>query len=337
MLSAAILLPGLALLLQLPIEQPGTSENVIDAAASCVGAASTAPLYSPPAWQLIPDSNFPGGVVGPAIDGWNNPSCNTNGTAFPQFTTTSVPGSKPVPVHYVTGLNPLNPRSCGQTTASGITIFTQAKMPNGTTTTCGPINTQIQNLEHEMGHQLDLADSACPGYIMSPVAFPPQTGQTPPPPLPRSIQSSECAEANQFNITPAEQPPPLPPSVCPPNCTCPASCQSGCDIDGVCLDDPCDTDPSLPECGNGECGPECDGGGTGGGGGGGGCGDDPCDDGAGIIILPPPIPPSGHLHARSLMTVDRRGPGCGPWSSVITMYVRPTDYAWQSIGKSVAW
>jgi hypothetical protein len=290
--ATAILWMALAASNQLPVEQPDTAGEVVIEATSCVGSLSSNPLYSPPAWRLVPDSNFPPGVVGPAMEGWDNSGCNTNGSAFPQFTSTPTAGSKPVPLHYVNGLNQSNVHSCGQTNAGGITLYSEAKMPNGTTTSCGSIAIEIQNLEHELGHQLDLADSKCPGYIMSPVAFPPQTGPIPPQPNPRAIQPAECAEADQFNITPAEQPPPLPPSVCPPDCPCPATCQSGCDANGVCLDNPCLTDPNLAECGGGECGPECGGGPIGGGGG--DCGpDNPCDDGGGggIIIVPPPSPP----------------------------------------------
>lgn len=271
-------------------QAPDSSAVTPDAAAPCVSAETTSPLYSPPAYQIEPDSSVPPAIVAAAEGAWNNPDCNSGGTAFPSLTPTAVPGARQVFVSYVNGLNPRNNSSCGQTTPVGtaysITIYSQARGPSGSIGSCGSTAAMTQSLEHEFGHLLDLNDSTCPGYIMGPVAFPPKTGPLPPQPLSRSIQPAECAEANQFNITPAEQPPPQPPSVCPPDCTCPATCQSGCNADGVCLDDPCDTDPTLPECG-GECGPECDGGP--GGGGGGVCGpDDPCDDGGGVIILPPP-------------------------------------------------
>jgi hypothetical protein len=210
MFTPAILILAIATSAQAPFDQRENPEAVTEAAPPCVTSSATSPVYSPTAWQVVPDSNFPAGVVGPAMAGWDSSSCNTGGTAFPQFTTSPIAGSKPVPLHYVDGLNPANNRSCGNTDpAKGVTLFSQARMPNGTLTTCGPIATQIQNLEHEFGHKLTLNDSSCSGYIMSNVAFPPQTGTTPPPPLPRAIQDAECAQANTSNITPSEQPPPV--------------------------------------------------------------------------------------------------------------------------------
>src|SRR5579862_3478043 len=104
----------------------------IEASSPCVSSPYSSPLYSPAAWQLVPDSSVPAGLVGAAEAAWDSPSCNTNGTAFPPFTTSPIAGSRPVPVSYVNGVNPANNRSCGQTTASGITLYSMAKMPNGT-------------------------------------------------------------------------------------------------------------------------------------------------------------------------------------------------------------
>jgi hypothetical protein len=169
-------------------------------------------------------------------------------------------------------------------------------MPSGVTTSCGATNILTQNLEHELGHRLDLADqnsASCPGYIMSQVAFPPQTGPIPPQPLPRAIQQAECNEANQLNTTPAEQPPPPP----PPN-PCPITCQTFCDVNGFCQD--CLIDPTL--CGGG------------GGGGGGECWPDPCDD------HPTWAPPHSQKRSRLLRSAGV-GIGCALTGS-------PAPYRW---------
>jgi hypothetical protein len=280
-----------------PGYEPPDSCVEIDASSSCVTALSTSPLFSPSAIQLVPDATVPPGMVAAAEAAWNSSSCNTNGTAFPVFTTAAISGSRSVPVNYVNGINPNNSFTCGITGVTGITIYSQAKMPNGTTTSCGSGNIQTQNLEHEMGHELDLADSSCLGYIMSQVAFPPQTGPIPPQPLPRAIQPSECAEANTMNITPAEQPPPTPPPAppneCPPTCSCPATCEYGCNANGICLDSPCDTDPTAPGCDEG------------GNPGGGACGDQPCDDGV-LQSQPPPPPSLLRARPRPQLLVNRR-------------------------------
>jgi hypothetical protein len=282
MSAPAVLLLAVALSDQALASAPDQFDFMPDAAVSCVGSISTSPLYSPPAYQIEPDSSVPPGIVAAAESAWNSSSCNANGTAFPLLTPNAVSGSKPVSVSIVSGLNPRNNNSCGQTAPSGagsyqIILYTQARGPSGSIGSCGSTAAMTQSLEHEFGHLLNLADSTCPGYIMGPVAFPPQTGSLPPQPNPRSIQPAECAEANQVNITPAEAPPPPPPNQCPPNCACPPTCQSGCDVNGTCLDDPCLTDPSLPQCG-GE-----------GGGGGGDCDSQhPCLDG-GLQVPPPPL------------------------------------------------
>ena len=228
------------------------------AASPCVSSIYTSPLYSPAAWQLVPDSTVPPGLVDAAEAAWNSPSCNTSGTAFPMFTTSPSAGSKPVPVTYVNGLNPSNPRSCGQTAPSGITIYSQAKMPSGTTASCGSGNVQTQTLEHELGHQLGLADSSCAGYIMSQVASPPQTGSIPPQPMPRAIQGPNAARPTRSTSRRQSSCPRPAPNQCPPECQCPPSCLSGCDVNGVCKDNPCDTDPTSPQCGGDGGGSPCD-------------------------------------------------------------------------------
>jgi hypothetical protein len=215
----------------------------------CVTSLTANPLYGPTAWQLVPDSSVPSDIVAPAMAAWDSSSCNSGGISFPQFTTSPVPGSRPVPISYVQGKNPFNGSSCGRTSNNGITLYTIANKPGGGTVSCGNTNVLIQNLEHELGHQLDLADSNCAGYIMSQLAYPPQTGPIPPQPIPRNIHPSECAEANHDNITPAEQPPPTPPpTVCPPDCatycTDAGTCAGGGGSGGDCEDDPWD-----PDCG----------------------------------------------------------------------------------------
>jgi hypothetical protein len=218
----------------------------------CVTSLSTNPLFGPSAWQLVPDSSVPAGIVAPAMAAWDNASCNSGGTSFPPFMTSAVSGARPVPVSYVQGTNPDRNGSCGHTSPAGITLYSTASKPGGGTVNCGNTSILIQNLEHELGHQLDLADttnSNCVGYIMSQLAFPPQTGSTPPQPIPRFIHQSECAEAGHDNITPAEQaPPPPPPVVCPPEC--PTSCLAdgtcggggGPGVDGDCEDWPWEID-----------------------------------------------------------------------------------------------
>jgi hypothetical protein len=301
MASRAGFLLAAALAYQAPNTGIDFPSIAFDATGSCVTATSTSPLYSPPAYQLQPDGSVPSGVVANAEAAWNSSGCNTNGTAFPLLTPNAITGSKPVTVSYVSGLNPSNNQECGNTKPSGpssyrITLYSQARLDTGVLVSCGNTAIITQSLEHEIGHLLDLADSNCPGYIMSQVAFSPQTGSAPPQPATRTIQPAECAEANQMNITPAEQPPPPPPpppTQCPPTCTCPPTCQNGCDANGVCKDDPCTTDPTLPQC-NGEGGP----------GGVDPCGgDDPCDDGGIVTVpLPPVTPPafgsSGSMNAR---------------------------------------
>jgi hypothetical protein len=144
----------------------------------CVTSRSVNPLYGPTAWQLVPDGSVPSGLIAPAMAAWDASSCNSGGSGFPQFTTSPVPGSRPVPVSYVAGKNPLNGSSCGQTSSIGIILYSMANKPGGGTVGCGNTSVLIQNLEHELGHQLDLADSSCSGYIMSQVAYPPQTAAT---------------------------------------------------------------------------------------------------------------------------------------------------------------
>ena len=290
MSASCIVLLAVALASQTPAAPPDSPGAGLEAAAPCVTSSSTSPLYSPPAYQIEPDGNVPSGVVAAAEAAWDSSGCNTNGTAFPLLTPNAVSGSKPVTVTYVEGLNPDNNRSCGQTTPQGpsayaITLYSQARGESGAIGSCGSTAALTQSLEHELGHMLNLADSNCPGYIMSQVAFPPQTGPIPPQPATRTIQPAECAEANKMNITPAEQPPPPPPPTqCPPTCACPPICETGCDANGVCKDNPCTTDPTLPQCnGDGAPGEPCD-------------ADDPCDDG-GIITAPPPslLPPTLRL------------------------------------------
>lgn len=288
MASGTAFLLVAALAYQIPNTGIDFSTFALDATGSCVTATSTSPLYSPPAYQLQPDGSVPSGVVANAEAAWNSAGCNVNGTAFPLLTPNAVAGSIPVSVSYLSGYNLTDPTECGHTsppsaTSRAIVLYSQARL-NGVLVSCGNTAILTQTLEHEVGHLLNLADSNCPGYIMSEMAYAPQTGSAPPQPATRSIQSSECAKANQMNITPAEQPPPQPPpppTQCPPTCTCPPTCQNGCDANGVCKDNPCTTDPTLPQC-NGEGGPggvdPCDPG-------------DPCDDG-GIVTVPlPPVPP----------------------------------------------
>jgi hypothetical protein len=302
MSALAILILAVVLSTQVPLAAPDSSnaapEATPESTPSCVSSQTTSPVYAPPAYQIEPDGSVPSGIVAAAEGGWDSSGCNTNGTAFPQLTPNAVSGSKPVTVSFVGGLNPRNNNSCGQTVPSGsssysILLYSEARGASGAIGSCGSTAALTQSLEHEFGHLLDLADSTCPGYIMGPVAFPPQTGSIPPQPNTRSIQPGECALANHMNITPAEQappppPPPPPPAQCPPTCICPPSCESGCNADGVCQDDPCETDPTLPECG-----------GDGGGGGGGGCGDQPCDDGVINPLSPHSPPPAPSLLART--------------------------------------
>lgn len=307
MLAAGALFVTIAVSTQPPEMAPDSV--VIESSSPCVADNSSNP-NAPAVYQLIPDANVPSGLVGPAIAAWNSPSCNPNGTGFPQFTSNPGAGEVPIPLHYSTGLNPRNTRSCGQfdPATGAITLYSQAQLPSGSTGSCGPPTIVTQSLEHEMGHRLGLGDvssASCPGYIMSQVAYPPQTGPTPPPPLTRSIQGAECQEANKLNTTPAEQPPPPPPNQCPPDCACPPDCMSGCNANGVCQDDPCVTDPSLPQCG-GE--------GGGGGGGGGGCWPDPCFD------HPTWAPPHAQKRSRLLRSAGV-GVGCELTGS-------PAPYHW---------
>jgi hypothetical protein len=169
-------------------------------APSCVGSSASYP-NAPAVYQIVPDGSVPPGIAGTAASAWDDPSCNPGGTGFPEFTTNPTPGAVQVPVHYSTGLNPANSRSCGQfdPATGSITLFSQAAMPNGGTGSCGSTAIETQSLEHELGHRLGLSDqnsTTCPGYIMSQVAYPPQTGPIPPQPLDRSIHPAECNEAN---------------------------------------------------------------------------------------------------------------------------------------------
>src|ERR1700728_4589215 len=90
------------------------SEIVPESSSSpCVVINATYP-NAPADYYLEPDSNFPPGIEGSAAAAWNNPSCNPNGTGFPQFATSPVAGATPLPLHYTSGLNPTNHQSCGQ-------------------------------------------------------------------------------------------------------------------------------------------------------------------------------------------------------------------------------
>lgn len=296
MLSVALL--SFFLVAEPPIAEPD-SLGLESSPSSCV--VPTAPNPNAPAvYQLSPDGSVPAGLVGPAIAAWNSPGCNPNGTGFPTFSSTPEPGAIVIPVRFEPGPNPAGPSECGQWNPNTgvITLFATASMPDGGTGSCGSTQYELQSLEHEMGHVLRLGDvssSTCPGYIMSQVAYPPQTGPLPQQPMTRSIHSAECSEANQQNTTPAERtpPPPPPPVQCPPTCTCPPTCQTGCDANGVCKDSPCLTDPTLPQCSGdgGNPGDPCD-------------ADDPCDDGGIVKIPPPALLPPRHLYCGFAATLS---------------------------------
>jgi hypothetical protein len=190
----------------------------------------------------IDSSIIDAGTLGKAIGDWR--TCPQFGSGFPSLVPNGTGGVPATAILHPGRSTERNGR-CGTTsvTYSGgrptrIQIDLWSQQGNGS-----PCLPTYDNLAHELGHLLGEGDAGggCNGHIMG---APTTAG------APRTVYPSDCSEADQMWKTPAEMsPPPPPPAQCPPDCTCPDTCESGCDSNGRCLDgggdDPCLEDPVL--------------------------------------------------------------------------------------------
>lgn len=163
-------------------------------------------------------------------DKWNASSCNTNGTAFPQFQIGSSGAGRILNVVWNEGLNLENPHSCGGFVGNRIDLYSKVRNParGDQVEGCGGNNVLGQTFAHELGHALGLRDqfsTSCRGFMMYQREYTSEgllRG--------RSIQDSECSMADQINMTSVEieeeapEPPGTEPIPVPPD----PDCETGC-------------------------------------------------------------------------------------------------------------
>lgn len=141
-----------------------------------------------------------------AQNAWNSTSCNSgsheSGHSFPMFSTSGF--GTTFEVVFVSGTNPSNPYSCGNTNfaTDTITLYGSAKKPSGGSYNCTQTNILVDTMTHELGHLLGLADQgggSCSSVAMSQVGFTSAGAY-----VDRSVKSEECQEADAKTKTPSE-------------------------------------------------------------------------------------------------------------------------------------